>query len=82
MKSYRELYDEKKNKKTKCGRNQCRKESGKDRQTIKEYAKKQTKIQKKQKDFKENNNWTRKNGLAFWFTGTCHGTLPDYYLMC
>ena len=82
MKSYRELYDEKKNKKTKCGRNQCRKESGKDRLTIKEYAKKQTKIQKKQKDFKENNNWTRKNGLAFWFTGTCHGTLPDYYLMC
>lgn len=56
MKSYRELYDEKKNKKTKCGRNQCRKESGKDRQTIKEYAKKQTKIQKKQKDFKKNNN--------------------------
>ena len=49
MKSYRELYDEKKNKKTKCGRNQCRKESGKDRQTIKEYAKKQTKIQKKKK---------------------------------
>ena len=56
MKSYRELYEKKKNKKTKCGRNQCRKESGKDRQTIKEYAKKQTKIQKKQKDFKENNN--------------------------